>query len=121
MTKPFNPLELIAIVKSTFPLEVSSEQLTERFVRGDSSRTTEGSGLGLSIAQSLTTIQGGIFKLKNDGDLFKVGKTSLSCINFHKKIILTIINTDYKYPVNVFIYTNTKSINLCELFDKLYF
>jgi len=57
---------------SAFPLEISPEQLTERFVRGDVSRTTEGSGLGLSIAQSLTNIQGGKFKIEIDGDLFKV-------------------------------------------------
>lgn len=47
-------------------------ELTERFVRGDDSRTTEGSGLGLAIAQSLVTIQGGQFKIELDGDLFKV-------------------------------------------------
>lgn len=57
---------------SAFPLEISPEQLTERFVRGDASRTTEGSGLGLSIAQSLTNLQGGKFKVEIDGDLFKV-------------------------------------------------
>lgn len=57
---------------SAFPLDISPEQLTERFVRGDASRTTEGSGLGLSIAQSLTAIQGGRFKIEIDGDLFKV-------------------------------------------------
>ncbi len=57
---------------SAFPLEITPEQLTARFVRGDVSRTTEGSGLGLSIAQSLTNIQGGRFKLEIDGDLFKV-------------------------------------------------
>lgn len=57
---------------SAFPLEISSEQLTERFVRGDASRTTEGSGLGLSIAQSLTKLQEGKFKVEIDGDLFKV-------------------------------------------------
>ena len=45
--------------------------LTERFIRGDSSRTTEGSGLGLSIAKDLTQLQGGTFKLYIDGDLFK--------------------------------------------------
>lgn len=56
---------------SAFPLDISPEQLTERFVRGDASRTTEGSGLGLSIAQSLTNIQGGRFKIEIDGDLFK--------------------------------------------------
>ena len=44
----------------------------ERFVRGDSSRNTEGSGLGLSIAQSLMKIMGGDMKLEVDGDLFKV-------------------------------------------------
>jgi signal transduction histidine kinase len=57
---------------SAFPLEISPEQLTERFIRGDASRTTEGSGLGLSIAQGLTNLQGGRFKVDIDGDLFKV-------------------------------------------------
>ena len=57
---------------SSFPLDIPPEQLTERFVRGDVSRTTEGSGLGLSIAQSLTALQGGRFKIDIDGDLFKV-------------------------------------------------
>jgi len=57
---------------SAFPLNISPEQLTERFVRGDESRSTEGSGLGLSIAQSLTALQGGKFQLEIDGDLFKV-------------------------------------------------
>ncbi len=47
-------------------------ELTERFFRGDRSRTTEGSGLGLSIAESLTTAQGGTFDISIDGDLFKV-------------------------------------------------
>ena len=46
--------------------------LTERFIRGDASRTTEGSGLGLSIAKSLTQLMGGIFFIGVDGDLFKV-------------------------------------------------
>ena len=53
------------------PLNISAEELTERFVRGDSSRHTEGSGLGLSIAMSLTKLQNGEFKLSVDGDLFK--------------------------------------------------
>ena len=54
------------------PLNISADELTERFVRGDVSRTTEGSGLGLSIAKSLTELQGGKFQLYLDGDLFKV-------------------------------------------------
>ena len=57
---------------SELPLEMPVEQLTERFVRGDISRTTEGSGLGLSIAQSLTNLQKGNFNVEIDGDLFKV-------------------------------------------------
>ncbi|MCD8225643.1 MAG: HAMP domain-containing histidine kinase [Clostridiales bacterium] len=57
---------------SEHPLNVSSDELTERFVRGDVSRATEGSGLGLSIAQSLAKLQGGTFEIIIDGDLFKV-------------------------------------------------
>ncbi|MBQ6885654.1 MAG: sensor histidine kinase [Clostridia bacterium] len=54
------------------PINISGEELTERFVRGDRSRNTEGSGLGLSIAKSLTELQNGIFEVSADGDLFKV-------------------------------------------------
>ena len=54
------------------PLNIKPDELTERFVRGDVSRTTEGSGLGLSIAKSLTILQGGKFEIIIDGDLFKV-------------------------------------------------
>ena len=57
---------------SAYELNISGEELTERFVRGDRSRSTEGSGLGLSIAKSLTEIQGGTLKIDIDGDLFKV-------------------------------------------------
>lgn len=57
---------------SRYPLNISSEELMERFVRGDSSRNTEGSGLGLSIARSLMDLMGGTFALYVDGDLFKV-------------------------------------------------
>ena len=53
------------------PLNIPAEQLMERFVRGEAARTTEGSGLGLSIARSLTELQGGVFRLAIDGDLFK--------------------------------------------------
>ena len=53
-------------------LNIPADELMERFVRGDTSRATEGSGLGLSIAQSLTELMGGTFSLMIDGDLFKV-------------------------------------------------
>lgn len=52
-------------------LNINADELTERFVRGDSSRTTEGSGLGLNIARSLAELQGGRFNISIDGDLFK--------------------------------------------------
>lgn len=61
---------------SRFALDISSDELMERFVRGDSSRSTEGSGLGLSIARSLTELQKGSMELTVDGDLFKV------CLSF---------------------------------------
>lgn len=53
------------------PLNISSDDLMERFIRGDSSRNTEGSGLGLSIAKSLCNLMGAEFDIKIDGDLFK--------------------------------------------------
>ena len=53
-------------------LALSAEELTERFVRGDASRSSEGSGLGLSIARSLAELQGGSLAVTVDGDLFKV-------------------------------------------------
>ncbi len=56
-------------------LNIGADELMERFVRGDSSRSTEGSGLGLSIARSLTELMGGAFALTLDGDLFKVALT----------------------------------------------
>lgn len=57
---------------SKFQLNVSADELMERFVRGDTSRNTEGSGLGLSIAKSLAELQNGKLELNIDGDLFKV-------------------------------------------------
>jgi signal transduction histidine kinase len=54
------------------PLNISPQELTERFVRGEEPRTTEGSGLGLSIARSLTELMGGNFTIYLDGDLFRV-------------------------------------------------
>ena len=53
-------------------LNINPDELTERFVRGDSSRTTEGSGLGLYIANNLTELMGGKFEIRLDGDLFHV-------------------------------------------------
>lgn len=57
---------------SSTALDITPEELMERFVRGDSSRTTEGNGLGLSIARSLTELQNGKMDITIDGDLFKV-------------------------------------------------
>ena len=56
---------------SKYELNIPAEELMARFVRGDRARHTEGSGLGLSIAQSLTELQGGTFHIEIDGDLFK--------------------------------------------------
>ena len=66
---------------SDHPLNITGSELTERFVRGDVSRTTEGSGLGLSIAQSLTRLQNGSFDIIIDGDLFK------ACLRFPVKSV----------------------------------
>lgn len=66
--------EIVISIKniSATPLNCNPEELTERFIRGDVSRTTEGSGLGLSIAKNLTVAQKGAFEIQLDGDLFKV-------------------------------------------------
>lgn len=53
-------------------LNIDADELTERFIRGDISRSTEGNGLGLSIAKNLTELQNGKFEIYLDGDLFKV-------------------------------------------------
>jgi len=65
---------------SNHKLDVKADDLTERFFRGDVSRTTEGSGLGLSIAKSLTQVQGGAFHLEFDGDIFK------AILSFHEYV-----------------------------------
>ena len=57
---------------SQAPLNIKAEELTERFIRGDVSRSTEGSGLGLSIAKDMTELMDGTFKIYLDGDLFRV-------------------------------------------------
>ena len=61
------------------PLPNDLNMLTERFIRGDESRTSEGSGLGLSIAKSLTELMGGSFELASDADLFKVELGFTTC------------------------------------------
>ena len=63
---------------SAEPMDFDADEITERFVRGDLSRSTEGSGLGLAIAKSYTELCGGALKISTDGDLFKV-KLSLRC------------------------------------------
>lgn len=67
-----NQVTLSVLNISANPIKVNTEELTERFIRGDESRTTEGSGLGLSIAKNLTEVQKGKFEIIVDGDLFKV-------------------------------------------------
>lgn len=57
---------------SEVPMDFSSEEITERFVRGDKSHSNQGSGLGLAIARSFTEVQGGLFNITIDCDLFKV-------------------------------------------------
>ncbi len=66
--------KVILIIKnvSEAPLNISADELMERFVRGDVARNTEGSGLGLEIARNLTIMQQGTFEIQLDGDLFKV-------------------------------------------------
>ena len=64
---------------SEAPLNISSDELMERFVRGDSSRNTEGSGLGLSITRSLCQLQHADFNIVIDGDLFKAVITFAYC------------------------------------------
>ncbi|GAB6168363.1 hypothetical protein JCM1393_08230 [Clostridium carnis] len=56
---------------SAYQLDFLAEEAVERFKRGDKSRNTEGSGLGLSIAKSLVELQEGVFNIEIDGDLFK--------------------------------------------------
>lgn len=65
--------EILLTIKniSAYELNISADELMERFKRGDESRSSQGSGLGLSIAKSLITIQGGKFSIQVDGDLFK--------------------------------------------------
>ena len=72
LTEGTNVAAVIFRNTSRLRIEQSAEELSERFVRGDSSRSTDGSGLGLSIAKSLSELQGGSLAVFVDGDLFKV-------------------------------------------------
>ena len=74
--------ELVKVIfrnVSAQKIEVSTQELQERFVRGDLSRNTEGSGLGLSIAKSLTELMDGTFELSLEGDYFQVILTFPVC------------------------------------------
>jgi len=72
LTQEKNKMQLSLKNISKEPLNTSAEDLLERFVRGDVSRNSDGSGLGLNIAKSLMEVQGGKLELLLDGDLFKV-------------------------------------------------
>ena len=74
-TETNNTVTVVFKNVSKYPLNISSEELMERFVRGDSSRSTEGSGLGLSIAKGLCNLQNVKFEINIDGDLFKAELT----------------------------------------------
>jgi len=60
---------------SSYEMDFDTEEIFERFIRGDKSRNTEGSGLGLSIAKSILELQGGTLSIETDGDLFKAKVT----------------------------------------------
>ena len=72
VTKQANRVQISLKNISREELNISAEELAERFVRGDTSRNTEGSGLGLNIAKGFMQLQGGELELAIDGDLFKV-------------------------------------------------
>lgn len=72
LQKSEHTAEIIFRNMSKYALNVSAEELEERFVRGDKSRNMEGNGLGLSIARSLVELQHGTMQIITDGDLFKV-------------------------------------------------
>ena len=82
---------------SANPLNIKAEELTERFVRGDVTRTTEGSGLGLSIAKSLTQLQGGLFEIYIDGDLFKA-KVSFPLIDENSEKNTVALSQNQTHP-----------------------
>ena len=78
-------------------LNITPDELTERFVRGDNSRTTDGSGLGLSIARSFAELQNGLFVIEIDGDMFRAS-VKLPLTNPPKKQETPQSETDEKSP-----------------------
>ncbi len=75
VTREDTSVQVVMKNMSQYALNISADELMERFVRGDESRNTSGSGLGLSIAKNLVTLQQGAFYITLDGDLFKVTVT----------------------------------------------
>ena len=87
MTELDNSFEIEFSNISEVPMDFTSEEITERFVRGDKSRSKQGSGLGLAIARSFTEAQGGLFDITIDCDLFKVKITFPKSLENQKGII----------------------------------
>ena len=71
-TEKDGKIEMVFKNISAYPLDFDVEEITQRFVRGDESRSTDGNGLGLAIAKSYTELCGGVLEIVADGDLFKV-------------------------------------------------